>query len=115
MIIAASQLERGLIRDRLAGGLRRKVRDGGYYVATTRPYGYARGEGGALAPHPVEAGIVRQIFEWADAGLSSYRIARKLDDQGTSTPESSTTVTRNPFRMVAQDGTRLPEESAIHR
>lgn len=49
-----------------------------------RIYGYVS-EGGVLQPHPTEADVVREIFEWADAGVSQRQIAQRLDRAGHRT------------------------------
>ena len=86
-----SQYEHARIKLRLQGGLRDKVREYGYYVASQRPYGYLKLDGN-LEPHPEEAPIVKQMFELANQGMSSYAIARQLNAQGTPQPESTTKV-----------------------
>ena len=58
-------------------------------MASQRPYGYLRLDGN-LEPHPKEEPIVKQMFEWASEGESSYAIARRLDAEGVAQPESTT-------------------------
>ena len=89
VMAGAAELELASIRDRLQGGLQTKVREHGYYVASQRPYGYVKVDGN-LEKHPEEGPIVKQIFELADEGQSSYAIARQLNAQGTPQPESTT-------------------------
>ena len=89
LMASIDQHERDNICIRLQNGLRNKVQLRGGYVASQRPYGYLRLDGN-LEPHPEEAPVVRQMFEWANEGQSSYAIARRLDAEGVPEPESTT-------------------------
>ena len=89
LMASIDQHERDNICIRLQNGLRNKVQLRGGYVASQRPYGYLRLDGN-LEPHPEEAPVVRQMFEWANEGQSSYAIARRLDAEGVAQPESTT-------------------------
>ncbi len=89
LMASIDQHERDNICIRLQNGLRNKVQLRGGYVASQRPYGYLRLDGN-LEPHPEEAPVVGQMFEWANEGLSSYAIARRLDAEAVPQPESTT-------------------------
>ena len=54
-----SQYEHSKIKLRLQGGLRKKVREHGGYVASQRPYGYVKTADGNLTEHPEEGPIVK--------------------------------------------------------
>ena len=90
LMASIDQHERDNICKRLQDGLRNKVEYKGAYVASQRPYGYVRVDDGKLQPHPKEEPIVKQMFEWASEGESSYAIARRLDAEGVAQPESTT-------------------------
>jgi site-specific DNA recombinase len=82
-----AQFERALIADRTRRGKRFKVEVRKLYVGSHPPFGYRyvcgdkkAGRDGHLEIDPVEAPIVRQIFEWVDAeGLSARRVLIRLN------------------------------------
>lgn len=60
----------------------------GNYMGSKRLYGYNIEEGRRtryLVPHPEEAPIVKMIYQWADDGLSTWKIAKKLESMGVPT------------------------------
>lgn len=64
-------------------GLESRVAQG--FWMWPRPYGWLsrQVEGGhELVPHPEEAPVVRQMFGWADAGVTPIEIARRLNAAG---------------------------------
>ena len=98
LMASIDQHERDNICNRLQTGLRNKVEYKGAYVASQRPYGYLKADGGKLEPHPEEALIVEQIFRLANEGMSSYAIAHQLEAQGTPQPGSTTQATTRNHR-----------------
>lgn len=75
-----AQLERGLIRQRMARGKRAKADDGGY-VGGAPPLG-KRSAGGTLVDDPRERAAVNRILEAHRAGLSLRAIIEILDQEG---------------------------------
>jgi len=64
----------------------------GCYLGTHPPYGYDKTtikEGGkklhTLTPNPEQAAIVKRIFEWYVAGVSTHEIAKRLNASGVPT------------------------------
>ena len=58
----------------------------GEYQSVICPYGYQKGANGKMEPNPETAPIVRQIFAWADEGISGAEIARRLTLRHIPTP-----------------------------
>ena len=58
----------------------------GEYQSKICPYGYLKGANGRLEPDPETAAVVRQIFQFAAAGMSAATITRELYRQGIPTP-----------------------------
>lgn len=67
------------IKRRMRAGRRQKIADG-YFVNSVAPYGY-RKTAGNIEPDPVEAPIVRMIFERV-ASVGRAGLAQELYDQG---------------------------------
>jgi len=84
MIGTFSELERGLITERLREGRKSKARGGGHATGEV-PYGYRKTGEGELEPDPNTASIVRRIFRLRDEGESLRSIAETLNNAGVPT------------------------------
>jgi DNA invertase Pin-like site-specific DNA recombinase len=78
---AVAEYDRSSLVARLAAARARKAAEGGY-AGGRPPFGYTP-TGGALAPHPTEADVVRSIFDLAAEGYSVRQIASLLNRAGT--------------------------------
>ena len=67
----------------------------GEYQSVICPYGYQKGVNGIMEPNPETAPIVRQIYTWADDGVSGAEIARRLTLQHIPTPGEYRVARRN--------------------
>lgn len=81
-----AQLEAETIGDRVRSAQKHLAKEGRYFGGT-RPYGYERvdhpeGDGFALAPHPVEADIMRQAAALVTNGRPLTEIARQFNERG---------------------------------
>ncbi|WP_047155086.1 recombinase family protein [Aneurinibacillus tyrosinisolvens] len=83
-IIAREELKQ--INKRLQGGRKRSARDG-KSITRKPPYGYLRDENLKLYPHPEQASVVRQIFEWAARGNGRQAVVKKLEGICIHPPE----------------------------
>jgi site-specific DNA recombinase len=81
---AFAEFERATINERMSDGRKGAVRNG-RYMASITPFGYVR-ENGTLTPHPEQADLVRQMFQWAREGLGVKVIVRRLTEQGVEPP-----------------------------
>lgn len=78
------------IKRRMQAGRAASVREG-HYVGGKRPFGYEvvkikNGKGYTLQPHPQEAPIVRQVFDWyLYAGIGCMEISNRLNAMGSTT------------------------------
>lgn len=87
-----SDFELDLIKERYARGRQGALAEG-RYIGSKPPYGYMRviksiGDGKRekiMVPHPEEAPVVQQIFQWRLEGLGIHTITRKLTDAGVPT------------------------------
>ena len=84
-----AELERAMIRERLAAGKAQK-RKQGRNIGGPPPFGYRRDEDGAFVVDEHAAQIVRRIFSDAASGMSAARIARYLSDEGIASPKGGT-------------------------
>ena len=60
----------------------------GYYIGNNLPYGFDKvkiDKGYVLTPNPIEAEVVRYIFDQYVAGVGTYTIAKNLNDKGIKT------------------------------
>lgn len=83
-IIAREELKQ--INKRLQGGRRRSAKDG-KSITRRPPYGYDRDENLKLIPNPVEAPIVRKVFELMANGHGRQAVVKHLDSLGVKPPE----------------------------
>ena len=81
---AVAQYELSGIRRRTMQGRQRKVRDEGKWMSSRRPYGYDFDAERHLVVNEAEAQVVRDVFDWAVAGLGLNVIAAKLNDAGVT-------------------------------
>jgi site-specific DNA recombinase len=87
---AFSEWERETIVQRFADGRARRLKEGGLW-RSHRPFGWryvppADGEKyGHLEPHPDEAPMVRQIFDWVLEGRTAHWVAAELNRRGLLT------------------------------
>jgi DNA invertase Pin-like site-specific DNA recombinase len=89
MIGTFSELERGLITERLREGRKSKARSGGHATGEV-PYGYRKTADGELEPHPDTAPIVRRIFHLRNEGESLRSIADMLNAASVPTKSGGT-------------------------
>jgi len=83
-----AEFERELIADRTRRGKRHKVEVLKQYVGSRPPFGYRyvpgdkrAGKNGYLEVDPMEAPVVRQMFQWVDIeGLSARRVLLRLNE-----------------------------------
>lgn len=78
-----AQLERGLIRQRMAKGKKEKQSRGGY-VGGAPPFGYTSDNRGNLVPSPEMQAAVVRIRELATDGTSLRRIIANLESEGVT-------------------------------
>lgn len=102
---AAAQLERGLIRARLARGRARKRERGGYSGGPTVPFGQrveGRGEGARLVPDPEAARTVERIVGLRRDGLTLAGIAGRLNEDGVEGPRGGRWHVTSVRRVLAR-------------
>jgi DNA invertase Pin-like site-specific DNA recombinase len=91
-----AQLERGLIRQRMAKGRREKRAQGGYVAGSPR-FGM-KAHDKALVVHEEEAGVIARIMAMRDQGLSLRAIAEQLEADDVRTKRGArwhpTTIAR---------------------
>jgi DNA invertase Pin-like site-specific DNA recombinase len=96
-----AELERGLIRQRMAKGRAVKAAQGGY-IGGAPPLGY-RSAGGQLTPEPVEALAVDRIRNGHKTGLSLRAIAADLETAGLRTKRGATWHPTTIARVLARE------------
>jgi DNA invertase Pin-like site-specific DNA recombinase len=82
-----SRREYKIIKRRLDSGKLQAVVEGNY-MGSKRLYGFNIEEtrhSRYLVPHPEEAPVVKMIYQWASEGLSTWKIATKLESMGVPT------------------------------
>lgn len=82
-----SRREYKIIKRRLDSGKVQAVVEGNY-MGSKRLYGFNIEEtrrSRFLVPHPEEAPIVKMMYQWAEEGLSTWKIATKLESMGIPT------------------------------
>ena len=82
-----SRREYKTIKRRLDSGKIQAVVEGNY-MGSKRLYGFNIEEtrrSRYLVPHPEEAPIVKMMYQWAEEGLSTYKIASMLESMGVPT------------------------------
>ncbi len=75
-----------MITRRLQRGRRYSAAEG-KSISQRPPYGYYRNEHLRLEPDPTTAPIVKQIFDWANLGISQREIARRLNENAIPSPK----------------------------
>ena len=83
-----ASFERRRASERTKDALRRRAEAGA--ATGGPPYGYGtmrNGDGySRFVINPIEAGVVREIFQWFDEGAGVMRIAKRLNEQGVAAP-----------------------------
>jgi site-specific DNA recombinase len=88
IFLSFAEYERAAIRRRTMLGHLRRVK-GGKYLASRPPFGYTYNqEAGQLEPHPENAAVVREIFQWARGGAGLKTIVSRLEEKGIPPPSS---------------------------
>lgn len=103
-----AQLERGLIRQRMAKGKREKSKQGGY-VGGAPPYGWDSDHQGRLTPNPAEQLALARIRELHDAGESLRGIIAVLEAIDRPGPRGGRWYPASLARVIA----RMEEVSAV--
>ena len=87
-----AEYERAMITERLRRGKLYRIQKGDL-VSPTPPYGYnyipvSQPSGGRWEIYPVEATVVRQIYQWGspEKGLTITKIVQKLNELGEKAP-----------------------------
>src|SRR6266540_1100163 len=89
---AVAEYERTLIAERMRRGRQARLRAGTLLPWTRAPFGYRvdpqrPGEVAGVRVEPDEAVLVAQLFDWyLEAGVTLYRLAKRLTDLGIATP-----------------------------
>lgn len=97
---------RNLINDMYSKDISRKIKSAvdikklsGEYVYGQAPYGYKKGEKkNTIVIDTEAANVVRQIFEWAAAGVSVTKIARSLNESKVLTPSMYLAEVRGKYK-----------------
>lgn len=70
---------------KIRGGLRQRAKTGRHHGGRL-PYGYAWGPDGRYAPDPLQAPVVRRMFDWyIREGVGTREIAKRLNAEGIPT------------------------------
>jgi len=89
IFLSFAEYERAAIRRRTMSGRLRRVK-GGKYQTSRPPFGYTYNrQSGQLEPHPENAAIVREMFQWACEGAGLYTITSRLEEKGILPPSFS--------------------------
>lgn len=86
-----SRREYKTITRRLQRGRLQATKEG-YYIGNNLPYGFDKvkiDKGYVLTPNPIEADVVRYIFNEYVAGVGTSSIAKALNDKGIKTKQGS--------------------------
>ena len=81
-----AQEESRSLSENVTWGIRKRFADGKYYMHYKEFLGYERGEDGKPKINDYQAAIVRRIYFMALQGLSLYKIAKTLTNEGIKTP-----------------------------
>ena len=85
-----AQEESRSISENCTWGQRKRFADGKVSVAYSRFLGYDRGKDGNLIINPTEAQTIKKIFSLFLKGMTPFRIAKKLTDDGDMSPGHKT-------------------------
>jgi len=96
-----AQLERGLIRQRMAKGKREKHSQGGY-VGGAPPYGFKSDHRGALHPDPTMQATVERIRQLRGVGMSLRAIVAVLEDERRPTRSGGRWYPATVSRILAR-------------
>ena len=83
MMAAVGKLEKGQIAQRVVQAKTARAK-AGRHPGGRRPYGYRLADG-LLVPDPIEAAVVRRMFELAEAGTSQRQISHTLNAENITT------------------------------
>jgi site-specific DNA recombinase len=83
-----SSFELKKMRVRIKRALERNVKDGKVMGGPFKPFGYQKGEDNKLIILDEESEVVKRIFDLCIEGLSTRKIAEKLNDEGIPTKRS---------------------------
>ena len=98
-----AQLERGLIRQRMAKGKREKGSQGGY-TGGAPPYGYESDHQGNLVPNRVMLETVERIRELHAEGMSLRSIIDVLESEGHRTRRGNRWHPTTVARLIGRPG-----------
>lgn len=98
---------RNLINQMYSKDISRKIKSAvdmkklnGEFVYGTAPYGYKKGEQkNSIVIDEPAAQIVRRIFEWAASGTTITNIARRLNNDGITTPSMYLSKVRGKYKV----------------
>lgn len=78
------------ISDNMKWSIQKRMQDGIYHQSKA-PYGYrwSNGSNGDMIPDPLEAAIVRWMYDKVLEGKGTSRIARELNEAGIPSPQNS--------------------------
>ncbi len=96
-----AQLERGLIRQRMAKGKREKRSQGGY-TGGAPPFGFDSDHQGNLVPNPEMQATINRIRELHNSGASLRSIVAVLENEGRSTRSGSSWYPASVSRVLAR-------------
>jgi site-specific DNA recombinase len=95
-----AEYERLKIAERTVRGSRRRAKEGKAYANV--PFGYVLNKDGSVSAHPVNAGLVRDIFGWFGDGMSASEIARRLNENGVPPPKRAGGWIRGSVLAIAR-------------
>jgi site-specific DNA recombinase len=99
IVAALAQWERENLGERIRMGLQEKVRQG-KWAANAAPFGYdIDRENDKLVINPLEASVVRRVFDMYLSGMGIVKIASKLNEEGMKT-KSNTKFSINGVRYM---------------
>jgi len=96
-----AQLERGLIRQRMAKGKRAKESKGGY-TGGAPPFGFASDGKGNLRPDPRSQAVVDRMRHLREGGASLREIIRTLEEEGVKPPRGGEWHPATVARIIAR-------------
>ena len=81
ILSAVAEAERDRTRERVTE-MKRDQRDRGRFLGGRVPFGFAKGEDGALMPDPAQQTAIRKMIALRDKGLALRAIAEKMQASG---------------------------------
>jgi len=96
-----AEFERERFKERLIPGMRKSA-EHGHWQGGPGPFGYTYdAEARHLVPHPHQAGVIRQIFQWYENGWSANRIARALQERKEEAQRGGRWVASQILRILS--------------